>query len=72
MGVRRVPEAGSGSAETVRVSVAGTTWREAHRVGARTGVDGGMPELTSDGGEYRAAGAIFRVEKLGVERSNSA
>ena len=41
-------------------------------VGARAGVDGGMPEVAGDGGEYRAAGEILRLEDLGMGGSDGA
>jgi hypothetical protein len=52
MGVRRVPEAGFGSAETVRVSAGGTAGREANRVGSGDGSDRGMSQIADDRGEY--------------------
>src|ERR1700687_4044570 len=70
--MRRVPQAGPGGAQTVRVSAGGTARREANRVGARTGVRGGMSEIADDGGAHRAGGAILRVENLGVEGSDGA
>jgi len=67
-----MPEAGPGIAQTVRVFAGGTAGREANRVGARTGVDGGVPEVAGDGGEYRTARKISGVESVGMERSDGA
>jgi len=72
MGVRRVPEAGTGSAETVRVSTRGTAGREENRVGSGDGVDGGMSQIADDRGEYRTAREILCGVLVGIEGSDGA
>lgn len=65
-----MPEAGLGNAQALRISAAGTARRQAHRVGARSGVNGGVSEIADDGGECRAAGEIRSGARLGVQGSD--
>src|SRR5438105_12504528 len=70
MGVRRMPEAGPGSAQTVRVLTRRATRRETYRVGSRAGISRRVPEVPGDCGKHRVAGEVRRFQELGMERSN--
>lgn len=65
-----MPEAGTGSAETLRISAAGAAGGEANRLGAGLSVDRGVPEVGHNGGEYRVSGTVFCLEELGVQGSD--
>jgi len=60
MGMRRLPEAGPGSAETLRIPAGVAARTAANCVGAGSDSVGGMSQVVGDRGEHRAAGEILR------------
>src|SRR5436190_8414897 len=68
MGMRRLPEAGSGSATAIRVSAGNAEWSEANRVGARPSDRRAVSQIFGQRREHRAAGEVFRAEGVRVQR----